>query len=105
MPEDTGTGHSSHLGVPADALSISGALRQYDTTAESGNVPTGDYVRSAARRSLFETSGVAGLTFLTAGSIDDPTLFEPGMVVFTASARLWDHIDPALQRFPRMPQA
>ena len=103
--EDTGTGHSSHLGVPADALSISGALRHYDTTAESGNVSTRGFCPICGSPILFKTSGVAGLTFLTAGSLDGPSLFEPGMVVFTDSAQPWDHIDPALQRFPRMPQA
>jgi hypothetical protein len=45
-------------------------------------------------------SGFADVVFLTAGSLDDPSLFMPGMVVVTDSAR----IDSALRRFPRMPR-
>jgi hypothetical protein len=103
--KDTGTGHSSHLGVPAGALGVSGELRHYDTTAESGNVSTRGFCPICGSPMLFKTSGFADLIFLTAGSLDDHSLFEPGMVVFTDSAQSWDHIDPALQRFPRMPKA
>ena len=67
--------------------------------------PHGDFYPICSSPILLKTGGVAGLTFLTGGGLDDPSLFEPGMVVFTASAQPWDHIDPALQRFPRMPQA
>lgn len=101
----TGTGHSSYLGVPADALSISGEIRHYDTTAESGSIATRGFCPICGSPILFKTNAVTGSIFLTAGSLDDPSLFEPSVVVFTASAQSWDHIDPALQRFPRSPQA
>jgi hypothetical protein len=91
--------------VPAGALSVSGELRHYDTTAESGNVSTRGFCPICGSPILFKTSGFADLIFLTAGSLDDPNLFEPGMVVFTDSAQSWDHIDPALRRSPRMPKA
>jgi hypothetical protein len=42
------------------------------------------------------------LTF-RAGSLDDPELFRPGMIVYAEAAASWDHMDPALPSSPRMP--
>jgi hypothetical protein len=33
----TGGGHASFMAVPADALKLTGALRFYESTADSGN--------------------------------------------------------------------
>ena len=38
-----------------------------------------------------------------AGSLDDPAGFAPQMVVYTSSGLAWDHLDPALPRFNKMP--
>lgn len=52
---------------------------------------------------MFRTSGLPDVSFLTAGSLDDPAMFSPGIVVFAESAQPWDMLDPQLRRFPRMP--
>lgn len=69
----------------------------------SGNVSSRGFCPTWGSPIVFKTSGLADFVFLTAGSLDDPSLFEPGMVVFPDSAQGWDHIDPSLRRFPRMP--
>jgi hypothetical protein len=38
-----------------------------------------------------------------AASLDDPARFAPQMVVYTSSGFAWDHLDPALPQFPKMP--
>ncbi len=101
----TGTGHSSYFGVPAGALKLAGELRAYETTAETGRVATRAFCPNCGSPILFRTSALPDVLFLTAGSLDDPALFKPGMVVFTASAPPWDTVDPGLQAFPRMPEA
>jgi hypothetical protein len=40
---------------------------------------------------------------IQATSLDDPTIFKPGMDIYTSSAQPWDHMDPALPKFPKMP--
>ena len=40
---------------------------------------------------------------ITAGSLDDPSLYKPTLDIFTASAQPWDHMNPALAKFPKMP--
>jgi hypothetical protein len=35
---------------------------------------------------------------LQAGSLDDPSTYQPVMDVFTSSSRPWDHMDPKVQK-------
>jgi hypothetical protein len=44
-----------------------------------------------------------GFFFVRAASLDEPSGFAPQMVVYTASGCAWDHLDPALPRFAKMP--
>jgi hypothetical protein len=41
---------------------------------------------------------------LLAGSLDDPELFRPGMIVYADAAPSWDRMDPALPSYARMPE-
>ena len=50
-----------------------------------------------------KTSAVPDLLMITAGSLDDPSLYKPTLDIFTSSAQPWDHMDPALTKFPKMP--
>jgi hypothetical protein len=102
--KDTGTGHSSHLGVPAAALRIEGQLRTYEKSADSGRTAARSFCPTCGSPIMFQTSGLPDVIFLTAGSLDDPAAFGPSMVVFTESAQPWDMLDPELRRFPRMPE-
>ena len=43
------------------------------------------------------------LAMITAGSLDDPSQYKPTMDIFTASAQPWDHMNPTLPKFPKMP--
>ncbi len=38
-----------------------------------------------------------------AGSLDDPGRYKPQMISWAAAAQTWDHVDPALPKFDRMP--
>ena len=45
------------------------------------------------------------LMAITASSLDNPSLFEPAMDIFTARAQAWDLMDPKLPKFEGMPPA
>ena len=54
--------------------------------------------------SLFgKTSAMPDLAMITAGSLDDPSLYKPTLDIFTSSAQPWDHMNPVLAKFPKMP--
>jgi hypothetical protein len=50
-----------------------------------------------------KTTAAPDLAMITAGSLDDPSLYKPTLDIFTASAQPWDHMNPALAKFPKMP--
>jgi len=43
------------------------------------------------------------LALITAASLDDPSQFRPAMDFYISSAQPWDHMDPALPKFAKMP--
>ena len=101
---DSGTGHGSHVGVPATALRVSGEPRFYESKADSGNTISRGFCTTCGAPVLSRNSGMTEMVFLRAGSLDDPCLFKPTMVVFTESGHDWDTLDPSLPRFERMPE-
>jgi hypothetical protein len=40
---------------------------------------------------------------IAAASLDDPSVYQPAMDFFTSSAQPWDHMNPALPKFAKMP--
>jgi hypothetical protein len=100
----SGTGHASHMMVPRAALRITGEARFYERTADSGNTVRRAFCPSCGAPVYGESSGWPDVMTLRAGSLDDPELFRPGMVVYAARAPSWDHMDPELPSFPKMPE-
>jgi hypothetical protein len=91
----------SSLEVPAAALRVTGEPSRYDTRSESGNTVTRRFCGTCGSPIYSTNSGVPGLAFVRASSLDDPSLFRPEYVIWAASAASWDFIDPALRRFPK----
>jgi hypothetical protein len=50
-----------------------------------------------------KNSGMQTLMFVRAASPDDPTIYNPQMVVWSGMGQPWDHFNPALPSFERMP--
>jgi hypothetical protein len=40
---------------------------------------------------------------VTPASLDDPSRYKPQLVFWTAAEHAWDHLDPALPKFDKMP--
>jgi hypothetical protein len=100
---DSGTGHSCHIMLPEAALVTSGTLTSYWSKAESGNAVCRQFCPVCGSSITYSSTAFAGRIFVTAGSLDDLSLFVPVMVVYTESAAPWDVVNARLRRFPRMP--
>ena len=98
-----GGAYDACIGLPAATLKITGKVKYHDTKAESGNTLSRGFCPECGARLFAKTSGVPALAMITAGSLDDPSQYKPTMDIFTASAQPWDHMDPALPKFPKMP--
>lgn len=101
--KQSGTGHASGMLVPKGALKITGTAKYYETKADSGNTVARGFCPNCGIPVFSRSTGMQDMTFLVVGSLDDPSEFRPGMVVYTSCAQPWDVVDPALPRFPKMP--
>ncbi len=99
----TGGAYAPAFAVPVNAVKITGEVRYYETRAESGNIFSRGFCPTCGGRLFGKTSGFPQFILITAGSLDDPRRFAPAMEFFTASAPPWDHMNPALAKFPKLP--
>jgi hypothetical protein len=100
---ESGGGHTSFMAFPADAVKLTGTPRFYEAKADSGNLVRRGFCPTCGSSVIGATSGMPHMTTISAGSLDDPGLFEPGFVVYTSRGHAWDLVDPALPSFPKMP--
>jgi hypothetical protein len=100
---ETGGGHTSFIAFPAEAVKLTGAPRFYEVTAESGNQMRRGFCPTCGSPVAGATSGLPGVITISAGSLDDPSVFKPQFVCYTSRGHAWDLVDPALPSFPKMP--
>jgi hypothetical protein len=97
------TGHASHMIAPEAGFGVTGAVKFFDKPADSGNLVSRGFCPECGSQIYSRNSGMPGVVFIRASSLDDPTIFKPQMVVYTNRAVSWDHMDPSLPRFVGMP--
>ena len=95
---------TSAMGVPADALTITGEVKYFNDKADSGGVSSRGFCPECGSRLFGTSSNMPGLVAIMAGSLDDPSLFKPTMNVYVASAQPWSLMDPNLAKFDGMPE-
>jgi len=99
----SGSAFCAVLYVPRTALTISGQSRYYEVRAESGNSVSRGFCPHCGSPVFIQAELVPDLQGLRAASLDNPSLFQPQMHVWTARAQPWDHMNPALRKFEKEP--
>ena len=99
----TGTGHVSVVALPADAVKVTGKLSSYAVMADSGQPYTRFFCSNCGSFIYGEPASMPGVRTVTAGTLDDTSVFEPQMVVYTKARPAWDRIDSGLPEFEAMP--
>ena len=97
----SGTGHSSNIGFPRAAVKLEGKATHWEKAADSGNKVTRAFCPTCGSPVYSTDSVMPDFFIVEAASLDEPARFKPQMVIFTSSGFAWDHLDPALTRFPR----
>jgi hypothetical protein len=100
---ETGGGHTSFMAFPAGAVKLTGTPRFYEAPVDSGNIVRRGFCPTCGSPVVSATSGLPGVTTISAGSLDDPSVFRPQFVCYTSRGHAWDRIDPAVPSFPKMP--
>lgn len=97
------TAHASHIGLPADAFSVTGEVTFYDAPTDSGNNVSRGFCATCGSAIYSTNSGMPGLVFPRASSLDDLEIFQPQMNVYAKRAPSWDTPDATLPTFEDMP--
>jgi hypothetical protein len=101
--KNSGSGHADHIMFPRAAVKIAGKAAEYKSKADSGNTVTRSFCPNCGSPVFGTSSGMPDMMTVRAGSLDDPELFKPQLAVYAVRRRKWDHMDPALPAFERMP--
>ena len=99
----SGSGHCSHILVPEDSVAVTGELRAYALTADSGNRVERLFCPTCGSGVFGRSTGMPGMMTLRASTLDDLEFFRPQMHVFTGRAASWDKPDESLPTFEAMP--
>jgi hypothetical protein len=99
----TGTAYNAVVGVPAAALQVTqGEPKYYDTAADSGGTLRRAFCADCGS-ALFNRPSNAPIASIAVGSLDDPSGYEPGVVVFAENAHAWVALPEGITKFPKMP--
>ena len=102
----SGTGHLSHLSFPSRAaVKLSGEAAHWDMVADSGKVKTSGFCPRCGSPVYLTFAAMPDVFTVHAASLDDPSRYKPAVVTYTVRGHAWDHLDPALTRFDKMPTA
>ena len=86
---------------PSEA--VSGELRDYRLTADSGNVAHRRFCPTCGTHLFSASEARPHLIFVRAGTLDDPELARPSVTIWTSSAPSWACFDERLAKVERQP--
>ncbi|HVJ21014.1 MAG TPA: GFA family protein [Polyangiaceae bacterium] len=100
----SGTGHGSYLTFPDKArVRIEGQTAFWNVAADSGNIKTHAFCPRCGAPVFLTFSAMPRLFTIHAASLDDPSRYVPSLVTYAIRGHAWDHLDPALAKFEKMP--
>ncbi len=88
---------------PSAALSVEGAMTDYRSTADSGNVMHRRFCGTCGTALFSEAESRPHLIFVRAGTLDDPEVARPAMTIWTSQAPTWACMDPTLPKVTGQP--
>src|SRR5579862_4171369 len=96
-----GAGSSTaNVCFPADKVTITGDLTNYDNTADSGTPMRRGFCPSCGTPVTSHALSRPHLMFFRIGTLDDPTIIAPQMNIWTEHKPGWAVIDPDLPSLP-----
>ncbi|PPK77008.1 hypothetical protein B0F87_102114 [Methylobacter tundripaludum] len=93
----TGTGHSAEFVALSKNTIVSGELKFYEMTSDSGNIVSSGFCPTCGNPVFKKSSGYPGMLFFHAATLENPSLFKPQKVFWTASHQPWDFVNPNLE--------
>lgn len=86
-----------------EQVNIEGDVKEYGSTADSGNENIRGFCPECGARLFSRNSARKGIVAITSGCADDNKWFAPQAVVYNKDKPAWDCMDPELPTFEAMP--
>lgn len=99
----SGAGHSTGAMFPAEGFRLTGHVAEFKRKSDNGNDVTRVFCPACGSPIFGRNSGTEGYLTITLGTVDDPSGFEPEVVVFARSRMHWDVMDERLPTFEAQP--
>jgi hypothetical protein len=100
----SGTGHGSYLTFAGRGrVKLTGDATHWDVAGDSGNVKSHAFCPACGSPVYLTFAAMPDLFTVHAASLDDPTRYKPQVVTYGVRGYAWDHLDPALPKFDKMP--
>jgi hypothetical protein len=99
----TGAGHNSALGMRREAVTVTGETRAYASTGDSGMPLTRNFCPKCGSMLFSEPTVLPGMMNITAGTLDDPSVFQPQLAIYVRSRPDWDRLAGDLTEFETVP--
>lgn len=100
----SGTGHGSYLTFAGRKdVKLQGKASGWDIAGDNGNIKTHAFCPTCGSPVYLTFKAMPDLFTVHAASLDDPGQYRPQMVTYGVRGHAWDHVDPALPKFDRMP--
>jgi len=94
----SGSGHAAQFAVLVSESTIEGEVCFYEQIADSGDTVSSGFCANCGSPMLKKTTKLPEILFFHAGTMDNPVLFKPEVVVYEDSKQPWDHVDPEIPR-------
>lgn len=92
----TGGGHSSAFAVGVDQISFNGDMKYYSQGSDNGATTHSGFCAKCGSPVLSKTDRFPDRLYIHVVTLDDPSEFKPGFVVFEEEGQPWDYLDPKL---------
>jgi hypothetical protein len=99
----SGAGHVMHLGVGRDQLRVEGQTSTHQYIADSGAPVQKHFCPSCGTNMFGEPEGMPGFMTVAAATLDDSSMYEAQVIIFTQSQQPWDREMPGLASFEGLP--
>ena len=100
----SGTGHGSYLTFTGRSrVKLTGDATHWDIAGDSGHVKSHAFCPACGSPVYLTFTAMPDLFTVHAASLDDPTRYTPQVVTYGVRGYAWDHLDPALPKFDKMP--
>lgn len=103
--KSSGSGYAPTMFFPIDSVSITGDVKYYESTADSGKLINRGFCPNCGSQIFGKPEAFPDMLAIRAGSLDDTSQYKPQLDLYTSHGADWDVMDESLPKFPEMPPA